>query len=343
VAEDEPLALRAELDNHGSRSTGEYRAGIGLQLHDIFGWGDQTQARALVSKKGGLVSGSLGSSVAVGGDGYRVGFSLSRLSYQLGGSYADLGAVGNANTFGIDMRYPFLRSADTNLSVRLAAESKRLRDDIQLIGSTNPKRNKVLDLTISADHRDGWGGVSAASVVASLGSLRMLDDTRRAADAAGLNTARSYAKLGLQFARQQALGGPYSLYLRAGGQFSGGNLDSSEKFALAGPYAVRAYAPGEASVDRGGLLTVEARYAADYLGGNFVWALFHDRAEGRISSRPLVTSGNEPKLSGTGLAVQWNGADMGVSASVAWRGSRLPSAEGGDPKPRLYLQVVVTP
>ena len=106
---------------------------------------------------------------------------------------------------------------------------------------------------------------------------------------------------------------------------------------------MRAYAPGEASVDQGALLTLEARYAADYLGGSFVWGLFHDRAEGRINRRPLVAAGNDPKLAGTGLSVQWNGADVGVSASVAWRGSRLPTAEGGDPKPRIYLQVVVTP
>ncbi|MDP1900715.1 MAG: POTRA domain-containing protein [Rubrivivax sp.] len=343
VAEEEPLALRLDLNNHGSRSTGEYRAGIGLQLRDLFGWGDHTLARALVSNKGGLVSGSLASSVAVGGDGYRIGFSLSRLSYQLGGSFSQLGAVGNANTFGVDMSYPFVRSTDTNFSARVGAESKRLRDDIQLIGSRNPKRNNTLELTLSGDHRDGWGGVSAASVVAAMGSLRLLDDAFRIADAVGLNTGRSYGKAGFQFARQQALGGPYSLYLRAGGQFSGGNLDSSEKFALAGPGAVRAYAPGEASVDQGALVTLEARYAHDYLGGSFVWGLFHERAEGRVDRRPLVSTGNEPRLAGTGLSVQWNGADVGVSASVAWRGSRLPTAEGGDPKPRVYLQLVLTP
>jgi len=343
VAEDEPLALRLELNNHGSRSTGEVRAGIGLQLRDVSGWGDHTLARALLSNKGGLVSGSLNSTVAVGGDGFRVGFSLSRLSYQLAGSFRDLGAVGNANTFGVEISQPVVRSADTNLSVRAAVESKRLRDEIQLVGSRTPKRNGTIDVGISGDHRDGWGGVSAGSVVASMGSLRLLDDAQRAADAAGLNTARRYGKLGVQLARQQSLGGPFSLYLRAGGQYSGGNLDSSEKFALSGPGAVRAYAPGEASVDQGALLTLEARYAADYLGGSFVWGLFHDRAEGRINRRPLVAAGNDPKLAGTGLSVQWNGADVGVSASVAWRGSRLPTAEGGDPKPRIYLQVVVTP
>lgn len=343
VAEDEPLALRLELDNHGSRSTGETRVGAGLQLRDLFGWGDQTNLRALVSSRGSLVSGSLGTLVPVGGDGFRIGASVSRLGYQLAGAFRNLGASGNANTVGAEVSYPFIRSADTNLSVRLAGEYKRLRDEVQLIGRSFPKRNKTVDVAVAWDRRDGWGGVSAARVTASMGSLSLLDDEQRAQDAAGLRTERAYSKVGMQFVRQQQLGGPFSVVLRAAGQATGGNLDSSEKFSLAGPGAVRSYAPGEASVDQGGLLSVEARYAHDYLGGSFVWGLFHDRAEGRVNRAPLVAAGNEPRLSGTGLSVQWNGADFGLSASMAWRGNRPPTAEGGDPKPRVYLQLVVTP
>jgi hemolysin activation/secretion protein len=106
---------------------------------------------------------------------------------------------------------------------------------------------------------------------------------------------------------------------------------------------VRAYAPGEASVDQGLLATLEARYAQDYLGGNLVWSLFHDKGAGLINRRPLVSAGNDPSLAGTGLAVQWSGGDIGLSASVAWRGARKPTADGGDARPRLYLQLVVTP
>ena len=259
VAEDEPLGLRLELDNHGSRSTGETRAGAGLQLRDLFGWGDQTDLRALVSSRAGLVSGSLGVLVPVGGDGFRVGASVSRLSYELAGAFRSLGASGNANTLGTEVSYPFIRSANTNLSVRLAGEYKRLRDEVQLIGRSFPKRNKTIDVAVAFDRRDGWGGVSAARVTASMGSLSLLDDEQRAQDAAGLRTQRVYRKLGMQFVRQQQLGGPFSLVLRAAGQASGGNLDSSEKFSLSGPGAVRSYAPGEASVDQGGLLSVEAR------------------------------------------------------------------------------------
>ncbi len=343
VAEDDPLEVRLDLNNHGSRSTGEYRAGATLQLRDLFGWGDSSQARALVSNKGGLVSGSLGTTVPVGGNGFRLGASLSRLTYQLAGSFRALGAVGNANTFGVEASYPFLRTPDANLSVKGSLESKRLRDDIQLVGSSNPKRNNTLDVAVSFDRRDGFGGVSAGSVVASMGSLRFLNEQQRTQDAAGLGTGRSYRKLSGQWVRQQALTGPYSLLLRAAGQASGGNLDSSEKLALAGPGAVRAYAPGEASVDQGALLSIEARYVQDYLGGNIVWGLFHERAEGLVSRRPLVAAGNGARLSGTGLSVQWSGGDIGLSASVAWRGKRVPTAEGGDTQPRLYLQMVVTP
>jgi len=347
VAEDEPMQLRAELNNHGSRSTGEYRAGVTVQLRDLSGWGDSLQARALLSNKAGLVSGSLSGGLPMGGDGYRLGFSLSRLTYELTGNFRALGAVGTANTWGLDGSYPFIRSADMNLGARVAYERKQLTDEIRLAGlSLSRKRNDTLDAGLNFDLRDDLGGLTAASIVGSMGHLRLLQADKLAEDqdpATGLRTARSYRKLNAQVVRQQALTGPFSLYARAAGQATGGNLDSSEKLGLGGPAGVRAYAPGEASVDQGGLLSLEARYAMDYLGGNLVWALFHDRAEGLTNRRPVAAAGNDPRLSGSGLAVQWNGGDIGLNASLAWRHTRTPTAEGGDPKPRLYLQLVVTP
>ncbi|MBL8305789.1 MAG: ShlB/FhaC/HecB family hemolysin secretion/activation protein [Rubrivivax sp.] len=342
VAEEEPLDLKLELNNHGSRSIGEYRAGLSLQLRDLFGWGDQTTARALTSSKGGLVSGTLAMSVPVGGDGYRLGASLSRLTYQLGGDFRSLGAAGNANTFGIDASYPLVRSTDRNLWIKAAYEQKRLRDDILVTGSSNPKRNDVFDLTLSFDARDRFGG-TAGSLTGSMGDLKLQNDARRADDTLGI--AREYRKATMQLVRQQALSGPWSLYLRLAGQASGGNLDSSEKLGLAGPGMVRAYAPGAASVDQGAYLGAELRYVRDYVGGSFVWALFHEDAQGLINRRPPASllAGNEVKLGGSGLSVQWSGGDVGLSASLAWRSRRALGAEGSDTQPRLYLQMVVTP
>ena len=344
VAEDEPLDFRAEINNHGARSTGQFRMGLTLQLRDLFGWGDSTRGTLLVSNKGSLVSGSLASSVPLGGDGWRMGASASHLSYQLAGVFRRAGATGSADTAGLDFGYALIRSTDTNVALKTGFEYKWLRDDLQVPGTSNPKRNGVFELGASFDRRDGLGGLSAGNATVSTGRLRLLDEQHRSDDIAGLRTAREWRKLYAQVARQQALSGPYSLYLRLAGQTTGANLDSSEKLGLAGPGTVRAYAPGEASVDQGGFGSLELRYSMDYLGGNLVGALFHDRAAGRINRQPLPSvSDNAVTLSGTGLSVQWNGGDYGLSASVAWRGSRLPTAEGGDPRPRVYLQLSVTP
>jgi hemolysin activation/secretion protein len=341
VAEDEPLDVRLELNNHGSRSTGEVRGGISLRLNDLFGWGDSTLARAITSRKGGLVSGSLSTSVPLGGNGYRVGMSVSRLTYELGSDFQNLGATGVANAFGVDASYPFIRSTNGNLSLRAAYEQKRLRDDVRLIASSNPKRNDSLDVTMNFDRRDSFGGASAGSITASMGDLKILNTLRREQDV--LLTAREYRKLGLQLVRQQSISGPWSLYLRTAAQATGGNLDSSEKLGLTGPGMVRAYAAGEASVDQGALLSAELRYVHDYVGGSFVWGLFHDHAEGRINRRPLDAAGNEVRIAGSGLSVQWTGDGVGISASMAWRSRRALGNEGADTQPRVFLQMMVTP
>lgn len=341
VAEDEPLVLRAEANNHGSRSTGEYRAGLSVQLRDIFGWGDSTAARLLLSKQGGLVSGSLNTSVPVGGDGYRVGAGVSHLKYQLAGAFSRSGAVGSADVLSVDASYPFVRRADANLSLKTGFEHKRLRDQFQLLGTANTKRNNSLEATLSGDWRDSWfgPGASLASASGTFGVLRLHDTSAAGGDPLGI--AGDWHKLGVQLLRQQALTGPWSLVGRLAAQGTARNLDSSEKFSLGGPGGVRAYAPGEATVDQGALLSLELRYAHDYLGGNFVWSLFHDAADGRIN-RQLAAAGNEVRLRGAGFGLQWNAGDLGLAASLAWRGSRVPS-EGADPHPRLYFQLTLNP
>ncbi len=344
VAEDEPLDVKLEFNNHGTRSTGEYRAGVSLQLRDLFGWGDVTSARAMASGRGGLVNGSLASSVPMGGNGFRIGASLSRLTYQLAGAFRNLGATGNANTLGVDVSYPFVRGTSANLSMRLGLETKRLRDDVELAATRNPKRNDSIDLGLSFDARDGWGGASAGSLTASMGDLQLLGD-----DPGGtrnlLGGARLYRKLGAQLVRQQSISGPWNLYLRFAGQFSGGNLDSSEKFGLTGPNMVRAYAPGEASVDNGGLLAAEVRYTRDYVGGSVTLSLFHEAAAGLVNRRPLAsaTTANDVRIAGSGLGLQWATGDVSLGASLAWRSRKALGIEGADTQPRLFLQMVVTP
>jgi len=332
VAEDDPLEMRAEISNHGAQSTGRLRAGLSLEFRDLFGWGDHTTARGFLSDKGGLVTGSLRSSVPVGGDGWKFGGSMSRLKYQLAGTFRLAGATGTADTFGVEASYALRRSADANLWARVGLDHKRLHDEVQLAGESVNKRNDTGELGINFDFRDPLDGVSAGNASLTIGQLRQVGQVRR-----------EWRKLNAQFARQQAIAGPFSLYARVAGQTTGSNLDSSEKLGLGGASAVRAYASGEASVDHGVLASLELRYSLDFLGGNVVGSLFHDYGGGQINRQALGSPGNDPELNGTGFGISWAGSGIGLNASLAWRGSRLPTTDGNDPRPRLYLQLSYTP
>lgn len=332
VAEEEPLALRVEVDNHGSRSTGEYRAGLQMQLRDLSGWGDSTTLRGTISNGGGLVSGSIETRWPIGGDGLRVGAHLSRLTYFLSGRFGTLGATGVANTFGVDADWPLWRSTRGNLWLKAGADYKRLNDEVRVVGQERPRSSTTGMLSANGDLRDDWLGGGASAVTAQLwgGSLD-----------AGAAGSSSFKKAQLQLARQQAVWGPVSAYARVLAQYTGRDLDSSEKLGLSGPAGVRAYAPGEASVDLGRVWTAELRYGLAHLGGQLTLSLFHDAASGVISRSG--GTGNDVRLRGNGFGLQWTGGDYGVSASLAWRGSREPTAEGGDPRPRLYLQLFASP
>jgi hemolysin activation/secretion protein len=363
VAEDEPLAVQVTADNYGSRSSGEYRAGVGLQFKDVFGWGDDTTARFLVSNRGALVSGSLGTMVPLGGSGFKFGASASLLRYALGGTFKSLGAEGSAQAYAVRARYPLLRSTGANIALEASLEQKRLHDAVQFIADSNRKRSTIGNGSLVFDWTDAWGGRSGGTLSLDAGELSILDEAARDRDTwerrppndpvapneiigPGLQTDGGFKKAGLTLARQQALAGPVSAYVRFTAQFARRNLDSSEKFALGGPTAVRAYAPGEATVDDARLYSAELRYLQDYVGGSLQWSLFFDRALGRYNLNPMPGGAdtNHVRLYGGGLGVLWSAGELGIGASLAWRaGSRPPTADGGDSNPRLYLQLIYAP
>jgi hemolysin activation/secretion protein len=327
--------VRLDYNNHGNSSTGPHRGGMTLQFRDLFGLGDSTTARGAVSNRGGLVTGSLATQVPVGGDGWRLGASLSRLKYQLGGTFSALGAVGRADTVGLDASYPLRRSVDNNVWLRAGADFKRLHDELLTLGQSTRKRNHTGELGLTIDWRDDYGGLGTLVSTATMGQLHVPEQP-----------VSEWRKLQLQAAREQVLSGNTRLYVRVLAQTTGGTLDSSEKLGLGGAGAVRAYGSGEFSVDVGRLVTLELRQAIDLLGGSVVASLFHDRASGSID-RGSPLPGNDATLSATGVGLQWNGSlagtGVGLTASLAWRGARVPTSDPSDPRPRLYLQLQLTP
>jgi hemolysin activation/secretion protein len=338
VVEDEPLVNSFYVNNHGSNATGEHRLGAQFHLRDIFGVGDSSRLNLSWSSRGAIASGGLSTRIPLGGDGWALSGGFSHLIYELDGAFASLGARGEANALQAGLSYPLIRSFDRNLTVQADYDHKKLRDLVPIIGIETKKTSRAFTTSLNFDGRDGLlgGGLSRASYAYQSGVLNL-----HAGASDPLRKAGAFAKSTIHLTREQTLHANGQLYARLLWQQAGKNLDSSEKFGLGGPSAVRAYGAGEASVDDGSLITVEYRYIQPLTGGALTWRLFHDHGKGRIDHRPLAgTTDNIVTLKGSGFGVSWNtGGDLDLLLTSAWRGARLPSVNGNR-EPRVFFQMI---
>lgn len=318
--EDQPLLTgMAQLDNTGVRSTGENRASGMLSLGNPFGIGDQAGLNA--AKSQGSEYGRLFYALPLGGDGLRLGVAAAHLKYD--SSTAGIRSNGTALTEGLNLAYPIRRGSDWNLNIAAAYDRKRFQNFTANIEISN-KRNTISSVALSADSVDGFGGggFTQGGLTYSSGKLEL---GRNAADIAADQIANGparngdYSKWSWLLSRLQRASELDTLWLSLSGQWAGKNLDSSEKIGIAGPYAVRAYAAGEAFGDDGVLFTAEWRRQ---MGEALQLVAFYDEGRARLDHNINVASNavNTVALSGAGLGLNWGKpSDIMLRATVAWR------------------------
>src|SRR5690554_1350262 len=297
------------VNNYGVRSTGREQISGGVAVNSPSGYGDQISLRALATEH--LTSASLGYSLPLGTNGWRMSAQASLLNYELAGRFKALDAEGSASTLALGANWAWVRQASRNLYLSVNGEQRRYADDAF---NTASRRHDIdaLNLSLSADLRDNWagGGVSWGSVRLVSGKL----DIRHvagdiAADKAGPKAAGQYQKLYIALNRLQQLGGSsWRLHTALNAQLASKNLASSEQMSLGGPSAVRAYPVSEATGDEGAILNIELQRP---FAGHYQAALFADT--GIINQHKNTWSGwqgglnrpNHYSLSGAGVALSW--------------------------------------
>ncbi len=336
-------AFTGEADNHGTKESGRYRVGGTARWLSPFGIGDNLDARVMVSNNNALQFGRVSYEAPIGTSGLRAGLGLARVSYELGGQFADLEAQGRANVFDVSLNYPLIRQRQQNLFLRLSADSKDLNDEIRTFDFNSKKRVRGLGLGWTWERRDDvlGGGYWASSGTLYHGSLSIRDPQSLADDQAfgGRHTEGGFSKLSFQVSRLQAIVPRHSLYLSVGGQWASKNLDASEKLALGGARAVRAYPSGELLADQGLIGTVEWRWSVNEELTPFV---FYDAARGKLARRPSPSDGeNSRSLRGYGIGMSWSRpGNFSINATLAWRdGTPRAQTDGGSRGPRLYVQL----
>jgi hemolysin activation/secretion protein len=327
-------------DNYGSSSTGKIRFNGSAEYYNLRHTGDTLTLGVSTTGKGSN-TGSIGYSEALGYTGLRVGVAFARGHYRLGGGFDATLSHGTSNTLSAYASYPLVRGVNRSLYARASVEARGLYDSVDVSGLHYKKNAHAFRAGLNGDHLDGWGGGGynnygmmftsgylggQESVTASLGH---------------------FDKVTFNYARQQVLTGPMTLYAGLYGQHTSKNLDGSEQIGIGGPTAVRGYA-GEAGGGVGVVGTLEVRYTTPFVIKNdpasLTYSAFLDR--GWVSTYQTITA-TTPELKrslggyGVGITLQQS-IQYFVRATYARHPSSQPSLVSPDKNGEFWLNAGFT-
>ncbi|VEA61575.1 Heme/hemopexin transporter protein huxB precursor [Serratia plymuthica] len=330
------LSGSLQADNYGDTYTGEYRGSGALSINSPLRLGDQLDLRLLSSDKHQRYY-RAGYQLPVGPWSTRMGIARSQMSYRLGKNFSELQAHGDAGINSAFISQPLLRSRAANINAQLQFEDKTLRDDIDLFDSRSRKHVALWTAEISANAQDRLlgGGQSAASLAYGFGKLAIDDPYARHWDRLTADTAGTFSKMTFSALRLQNLSDRFQLYAQLSGQWAPGNLDSSEKFSIGGPYGVRAFAPGSGNGDQGWQSSLELRYS---LMPGWQLSTFVDQGQARINKQPWTTEKNTVHMAAAGGSLAWGGEHHQVSLTAALPLARSGADHSTEKSPRIWIQ-----
>lgn len=311
MATDEPLVYgQAALDNMGSYATGTTRYTVNAMLNGAMGLGDQGSAYTLHTQGTDFLR--MAYSLPVGYQGARLGANSSYLKYRIvNGAPGD----GTSTTVGLESTYPLVRSRPKNLNLVANLDHKAF-DNRGPTGETTTRYSSLVfsaGLNWAASDSDGS---STATVTVSHGYMDLNGSPNKAGDDATTQVHGEFGKLRYSVSRTQNITPQFSIYGALSGQFASKNMDSSEKFYLGGPTAIRAYPNNEGSGSTGHLLSLELRQG---LPNNLNLVGFYDKGlvTAQVNNNYAgAAHPNKMSYAGYGLALSWDGPNNLILKTV---------------------------
>jgi hemolysin activation/secretion protein len=309
--------------NYGSASTGIKQALANASLNNVFGIGDQFTLNGFETL--GTNYQQVGVSIPVHESGLRVGLSSSHMNYNTIGDFSGNG--GTANTFGVNLSFPLLRSQTANANLTASFDTKGYLNSLNTTGVVNSQYT-VHDLVIgfSGNLYDGLlgGGVSTLSLSGTSGVFHnpLWDSTSNTNY--GQYVGQRYSKLNIGLTRnQQIIPDQTVLNISVSGQLASCNLDTVERFFLGGPNGVRAYPQSQASGDQGAMINIELQQ--QLLQGLIGYAFYdvgwvqqyrYEDTYGLVNAN-YFKAPNNYKLAGYGIGAKYSYENLTVNAFYA--------------------------
>lgn len=313
-------------DNYGRTDASRAQSNALVTLTDLTGSGDQTRLTGSFSEAQKFAQAE--ASIPLRASGFTSRASYAYLAYRnLEGVGRLAGLEGFAHYVGAGLDYDLIRSRRLNLRLSTGLNWKALVDD-SIAGRLQDKRVWSGNFSLVGDLRDE--SEQSALTNWSLNWIRGdLDLSRvpsaQAADTASLKTQGNYHRLSGNLARLEPLSRNLSLFTHIYGQWTNKNLDSSEDFALGGPYGVRGWPVGEGRGDMGVLGTIELRYDAPIprSWGKIQFSVLLDGGRVRVNRNPngvplLTACGcNAYSLTSAGAGMHWVRENLSIAAIYA--------------------------
>lgn len=249
------------VENTGSRSTGNLVSTATAWLNSPLGYGDQAILNLRHSE--GSEYGRLALKTSLGWSGARLGVSVSNLSYKLISSEFLSGQYhGESSNFGLDLSYPIIRSQATNLYY-LAIYNRKYFKNLTGSSAITDYHSDTFLMGLSGNHRDEWfgGGVSQFSLTYTHGILDLSNSPNKSNVAATTNTEGNFDKVNASFSRFFLLPNNFSFRAGIDSQYAFKNLDTSEKFSIGGSDSVRGYpvSEGTGSIGASGFIQLRKK------------------------------------------------------------------------------------
>ncbi len=306
------VAGNVVLDNYGNSFTGLARIGGTVNFINPLLRGDVLSVSVLSAGKG-LNYARLGYETLLNGQGTRLGGAYTSLNYALGETLEALESNGSARVASLWAKHPLVRRRDGNLYGQLQFDRLQLRDHIDASTIKTDRSLEAWTLSLAGNLHDTFlsGGITTWNLGWTAGRVGFDNADAQFADSGAAGTQGGFSKSNASLTRLQNLSPKSALYLAVSGQWANGNLDSSQKMSVGGPYTVRAYGTGALSGDTGYLATAELRHELGAIwGGSWQAVAFVDTAYVTVNQNTWVTGTNSATLSGAGVGLNWAGPNQ---------------------------------
>ena len=292
------------VDNAGARATGETRESAKVTLNNPLKMGDAASAQLLHSE--GLDYQKYSYSVPVGDAGWRAGVNASTMQYKVvTNEFVNLDAKGPSSTRGVDLVIPLVRENLDNVSLQLAYDQKKFRNEALNTVQSNYSGN-AMTAYLEANHNNGKGGETSASLQVVKGTIDLSNSTaaHQFNDASTTQTEGPYSKVRVALTHKEDLDTHNTVVVSGQSQWANKNLDGSERFYLGGMQGVRAYPTNEAGGSLGQMLSFEWQKHFNLNQNRWTAAGFYDTGRVTVNKNNDFTgaaSPNQYSLSGAGV------------------------------------------